>query len=163
MKYLIVIFFCYAILGCQTPLTDAFNASVFPPEDPGDYALLPLTFPVGLVLPVIDVAIVNPVYGAIGAPDAVSRFWDLGKDSPGLSGALIPVKVLGTPFVFLGYILFGEQFLPIESWSWFRPKAKKAPESSESSEENKTPVPEEERERRKREAELQLQEIKDLK
>lgn len=163
MKCLFV-FTCWLfVLGCQTPLTDAFNESVFPPEAPADYALLPITFPVGLVIPVIDITIVNPVYGAIEAPAATGRFWDLGKDSPGLHSALIPVKVLGTPFVFLGYILFGEQFLPLENWSWFRPKAKKSESSDSSKDEPKTPVSDEERERRKKEAELEFQEIKDLK
>lgn len=158
----LLLFLSMVVTGCQTPLTDAFNENVVP-EDPASFALtFPLTFPTGLVLSVVDVAAVNPVYGAIEAPGAVSRFWDLGKDSPGLHASLIPVKVLGTPFVFLGYILFGEQFLPISSWSWFRPKGKKKEESQGEDPTNSEPVSEEEREKRKREAQSQMNEIQDM-
>jgi hypothetical protein len=146
--------------GCQTPLTDRFNEQVVPEETGPFVATLPLTFPTGLVLSLVDIALVNPVNGALHAPALVGDFWAL--DSENLSW--IPLKTLGTPFVFLGGILFGKQFLPFSDWpqsQWGSKKQEKkaSPPSHKNEEEAKTL---EEQEKRQENAKEKMKEIQNL-
>lgn len=86
------------------PVWNAFEANVVPSDDTAFYATLPLTVPVGLGAILLDTLVVHPVRvldDAVG--DAADEWKDLDWQQQYYSElGLLPLRVAGTPLVFLG-------------------------------------------------------------
>lgn len=99
--------------ACRTQTADYFRDEVMPNDLPTKIVSAPVTLPVYILLTLVDIVIVNPLDGAGHVPRVVGDLWGWHsqKNAWIAYGALLPVKLVGTPVAAAGTTIFSEQFV----------------------------------------------------